>query len=275
MAGLLAPRGDESETLDAVRGRGQAEPMTDLHRFQSFDGVSIGYRVLGEGWPTLMLHGFLASAEVNWFLPGIAAAVAAAGRRVIAPDLRGHGRSDAPTDPAAWPRDVLAMDQAALIAHLHLSDYDLVGYSLGARTAVRMLARGARPRKLVLAGMGDRGLMEAGARAAMFEDAIRHGDAARDPRAGRRVRAMMAAGGLKAEAMLGVLASFVATSAEEIAAIDVPTLVAAGRRDDDNGSVEALAAMMAAGRAVRVPGDHLSAVMEPALASSITEFLKD
>lgn len=249
--------------------------MTDLHRFQSFDGVSIGYRTLGQGWPTLMLHGFLASAETNWFLPGIAAAVAATGRRVIAPDLRGHGRSDAPTDPAAWSRDVLAMDQEALIAHLHLSDYDLVGYSLGARTAVRMLVRGARPRKLVLGGMGDRGLMEAGARAAMFEDSIRHGDAAQDPRAGRRVHAMMAAGGLKPEAMLGVLASFAATSAAEIAAIDVPALVVAGQRDDDNGSVEGLAGMMPNARGARVQGDHLSAVMEPGLAKVIAEFLGD
>lgn len=251
--------------------------MTDLHRFQSFDGVSIGYRTLGDpaGWPTLMLHGFLASAETNWFLPGIAAAVAASGRRVIAPDLRGHGRSDAPTDPAAWPRDVLAMDQEALIAHLHLKDYDLVGYSLGARTAVRMLVRGARPRKLALGGMGDSGLMAAGARAAMFEDSIRHGDAAKDPRAGRRVHAMMAAGGLKPEAMLGVLTSFVATSADEIGAIDVPTLVVAGQRDDDNGSVEGLAAMMPNARAARVPGDHLTAVMEPALAEVVTSFLKD
>ncbi|MBO9559025.1 MAG: alpha/beta fold hydrolase [Caulobacter sp.] len=255
--------------------------MTDLHRFQSFDGVSIGYRVLGDpsGWPTLMLHGFLASAETNWFLPGIAAAVAASGpiggRRVIAPDLRGHGRSDAPTDPAAWPRDVLAMDQEALIAHLHLIDYDLVGYSLGARTAVRMLVRGAKPRKLALGGMGDSGLMAAGARAAMFEDSIRHGDAARDPRAGRRVHAMMAAGGLKPEAMLGVLSSFVATTAEEIAAIDVPALVVAGQRDDDNGSVEGLAALMRDARSARVPGDHLSAVMEPALAGAIVDFLKD
>jgi len=112
-------------------GRRHSSPMTDLHRFQSFDGVSIGYRTLGDpaGWPTVMLHGFLASAESNWFLPGIAAAVAATGRRVIAPDLRGHGRSDAPSDPAAWPPDVLARDQEALVAHLHLKDYDLVGYS--------------------------------------------------------------------------------------------------------------------------------------------------
>lgn len=250
--------------------------MADLHRFQSFDGVSIGYRTLGdpEGWPTLLLHGFLASAEANWFLPGIAAALAAAGRRVIAPDLRGHGRSDAPTDPTAWPRDVLAMDQEALVAHLHLRDHDLVGYSLGARTAVRMLTRGAGPRGLVLGGMGDSGLMAAGARAAMFEDAIRHGEASSDPRAGRRVQAMMTAGGLKPQAMLGVLSSFVATSAEEIARIDIPTLVVAGARDDDNGSIETLAALMPDARAVRVPGDHLSAVMEPALAGAIVEFLE-
>jgi pimeloyl-ACP methyl ester carboxylesterase len=251
--------------------------MSDLHRFQSFDGVSIAYRTLegsgDDGWPTLLLHGFLASAETNWFLPGIAAAIAATGRKVIAPDLRGHGRSDAPTDPAAWPQDVLAMDQEALIAHLHLTDYDLVGYSLGARTAVRMAVRGARPRKMVLGGMGLSGLTAAGARAAMFEDSIRHGEAAQDPRAGRRVHAMMAAGGLKAEAMLGVLSAFAPTLPEALERIDIPTLVVAGVRDDDNGSVEGLATLMADARGSRVPGDHLSAVMEPALASEIVGFL--
>ncbi|AYV46159.1 alpha/beta hydrolase [Caulobacter flavus] len=247
--------------------------MLPVQRFQSFDGVSIAYRTLGEGWPTLLLHGFLASAESNWFLPGIAQALVGAGRKVIAPDLRGHGRSDAPSDPAAWPADVLAMDQQALVSHLHLTDYDLVGYSLGARTAVRMMVRGARPERLVLAGMGASGLMGAGERAAMFEDAIRNGDQAKDPRAGRRVQAMMAAGNLKPEAMLGVLNAFVPTPAEAIARIDVPTLVIAGQRDDDNGSAEALAGMLPDGRARRVPGDHMSAVMEPSLAAGIVGFL--
>ena len=247
--------------------------MTDIHRFKSFDGVEIAWRTLGEGRPTLMLHGFLASAELNWFAPGIAAAVAAAGRQVIAPDLRGHGNSAAPVDPAAWTSDVLAADQEALIAHLGLTDYDLVGYSLGARTAVRMVTRGARPARLVLGGMGDSGLMAAGARAAMFEDSIRHGETAQDPRAGRRVQAMLAAGGLVPEAMLGVLASFVATSEAQLRAIDIPTLVVCGARDDDNGSAEGLAALLPNARAVRIPGDHLSAVMEPDLAREITGFL--
>lgn len=249
--------------------------MTDQHRFNSFDGVEIAYRTLGEGRPTLMLHGFLASAELNWFAPGIAAAVVATGRQVIAPDLRGHGNSAAPTDPAAWPSDVLAADQETLIAHLGLTDYDLVGYSLGARTAVRMLTRGATPARLVLGGMGDSGLMAAGARAAMFEDSIRHGEAAKDPRAGRRVHAMMEAGGLVPEAMLGVLTSFVATTEAQLRAIDVPTLVIAGQRDDDNGSAEGLAGLLRNARAVRVPGDHLSAVMEPALGAEIAGFLAE
>ena len=247
--------------------------MTDTHRFKSFDGAEIAWRTLGEGRPTLMLHGFLASAELNWFAPGIAAAVAAAGRQVIAPDLRGHGNSAAPVDPAAWTSDVLAADQEALIAHLGLTEYDLVGYSLGARTAVRLVTRGARPARLVLGGMGDSGLMAAGARAAMFEDSIRHGEAAQDPRAGRRVQAMLAAGGLVPEAMLGVLASFVATSEAQLRAIDTPTLVVCGARDDDNGSAEGLAALLPNARAVRIPGDHLSAVVEPDLAREITGFL--
>lgn len=76
----------------------------------SFDGTEISYRIMGEGRPTLLLHGFLADAELNWIQPGIADAIAASGRQVIAPDLRGHGGSEAPVDPARYPPDALAMD---------------------------------------------------------------------------------------------------------------------------------------------------------------------
>ncbi len=247
--------------------------MTDTFRFATPDGVQIAVHTLGEGRPTLMLHGFLASAELNWVAPGIAAKVAATGRKVIMPDLRGHGQSDAPTDPKMWPGDVLVTDQEALIAHLGLTDYDLAGYSLGARTAVRTLVRGARPARCVLGGMGDSGVLQAGARAAMFEDSIRHGEKARDPVAGKYIHAAMAQGGLKAEAMLGVLASFVVTTEAELKAIPTPTLVVSGQDDDDNGSAEGLAALMRDAKATRVPGNHLSAVAEPALAEAITGFL--
>lgn len=241
--------------------------------FDSFDGQRIAIHRLGAGRPVLMLHGFIATAKLNWFDPGIAAALAEAGFEAIAPDLRGHGESAAPEEEAAWPGDVLAKDQAALVAHLGLTDYDLVGYSLGARTAVRFMVGGAQPRRCVLGGMGDTGIMEAGARAAMFEDSIRNGENARDPRAGKYIQARVRAGGFNPQAMLGVLSSFVATTAQDLAALDVPTLVVCGQDDADNGNPEKLAMAMPNAKAVRVPGDHLSAVAEPALARAIVEFL--
>ena len=247
--------------------------MSDIRRFASFDGQEIAYQILGAGRPTLLIHGFLADAQINWIQPGIAAAVAALGRQVILPDLRGHGRSAAPTDPASWPADALAFDQAALVAHLGLIDYDVVGYSLGARTAVRMMVRGARPGKAVLGGMGDTGVMEAGDRADLFEDAIRHGEAAADPRSGRLIQAMMAQQGLKAEALLGVLASFAPTSREEIEAIETPTLVVSGDKDQDNGSPRALAGLLRNGGVEIVNGDHITAVVDPTLTAAITRFL--
>lgn len=241
--------------------------------FSSFDGTRLAVHTLGEGRPVLMLHGFLASAQANWIAPGFADALASAGFQVIAPDLRGHGGSDAPEDPAAWPMDVLPMDQEALIAHLGLTDYDLVGYSLGARTAARMMIRGAAPRRAVLGGMGATGIMQAGARAAMFEDGILHGENARDPRSGKVIQRMLTAGGLKPKAMLGVLGSFAPTSEGDLATIAVPTLAISGEKDDDNGPCEDLARILPRCEARRIAGDHMTAVTNPALAEAIVGWL--
>ncbi|MFO1013210.1 MAG: alpha/beta fold hydrolase [Caulobacteraceae bacterium] len=242
--------------------------------YASFDGARIALHTLGDGRPTIMLHGFLANAQSNWFGPGIAQLLAAEGRQVIAPDLRGHGQSAAlPASSHDWPGDVLVDDQLCLIERLGLADYDLVGYSLGARTAARMMVRGARPARCVLGGMGASGILEAGDRADMFEDAIRNGENAKDPRAGRRIQRMLTEGGLSAEAMLGVIASFVPTTWADLAGIPVPTLVVSGLDDHDNGSPEDLARVLPRGAVVRVSGNHLSAVTDPALARAIADFL--
>lgn len=248
--------------------------MTD-NDFASFDGVRLAYRIHGDGRPVVMLHGFLANARLNWIEPGIADAVAAAGFQAIMLDLRGHGRSDAPESPLSYPKDVLAQDGIALLAHLRLTDYDLVGYSLGARTAVRMLARGARPRRCVLGGMGDSGVIGSAARVGFFEDVLTKGEGGAFPEAAKRVAALMARAGVNPHVMLNVLRSQVQTPADELRALETPILVVSGSEDNDNGSAEGLAQLLPNARALRTPGNHLSAVGKPELAAAIVDFLRE
>jgi pimeloyl-ACP methyl ester carboxylesterase len=260
--------------MDKVDRERRAEPATRrTHRFAGWGGADLAWHELGAGRPVVLLHGFLSSAQGNWFAPGITAHLADAGFRVIAPDCRGHGQSAAPNDLAAWPPDVMAADVEALIGELRLTDYDLAGYSMGGRTAARVMVRGARPRRCVLGGMGDFGIMEAGPRAAAFEDAIRHGEAAADPAMGKAIARMMAAQGMQPAAMLGVLAAFAPTSRAELASVPTPTLAILGEDDHDNGSVDALADIMPACTPLRLPGDHGGVVATPAFRDAILAFL--
>jgi pimeloyl-ACP methyl ester carboxylesterase len=221
----------------------------------------------------ILLHGFLSSALQNWFAPGIAASLAGSGHRVIAPDCRGHGQSAAPTDLAAWPADVMAADVEALIAQLELTDYDLVGYSMGGRTAALVMVRGARPRRCILGGMGDTGVMHAGPRAEAFEDAIRKGAAAANPAMGKAIHRMIQSQGLKPAAMLGVLAAFAPTTHEELARVRTPTLAILGEDDHDNGSVDGLAGLMPNCTPLRLPGDHAGVVATSAFRDALLKFL--
>ena len=241
--------------------------------FASFDGARLSYRIEGQGRRVLMLHGFLANSRFNWIEPGIAKAITEAGFEAIMLDLRGHGESDASEDPAAYPPDVLARDAEALLLHLALTDYDLVGYSLGARTALRMLVRGARPRRCVLGGMGDSGILGSAARGAFFAEAISNAEASQHPQAAKIIHAMIARGKLKPKAMLNVIKAQVQTTAAELARIETPVLVVSGSEDNDNGEAEGLADLLNNAAAQRVPGNHLSAVQTPELAQAITAFL--
>jgi pimeloyl-ACP methyl ester carboxylesterase len=119
-------------------------------RFPARDGTQLAYREIGEGRPLVLLHGFTGSG-LQWVNHGHAETIASHGHRVILPDLRGHGDSARPHDPEAFPPDVLAGDTLALIDYLGLDDYDLGGYSLGGTVVVRALARGARPRRAIVA----------------------------------------------------------------------------------------------------------------------------
>jgi len=251
--------------------------MTNLpvHYFRAGDGLELAYRELGVGRPLVLIHGYFSTASVNWVRYGHAAKLAARGYRVVMPDLRGHGDSAKPHDAAFYPADILADDGFALIEHLELTDYDLGGYSLGARTTVRMLVRGATPARAIVAGMGLEGLVNTGGRGGYFRDILSNPGTFKSGSAQWLAEAFLKTVGGDPVALLHILDTFVDTPTEALARIRAATLVLIGADDDDNGSGEALAATIPQARYSVIPGNHMSAVTKPELAAAMAEFLGD
>lgn len=243
------------------------------HFLTAPDGVRLAWHEMGEGRPVVLIHGYISSADMNWIRFGHAAKVAARGFRVIMPDLRAHGQSDAPHDPALYPADVLADDGFALLRHLGLTDYDLGGYSLGARTAMRMLARGAAPRRAILSGMGLEGLLHTSRRVGHFEHVLTNLGSFRPGTPEGNVQGFIKSTKGDPVALLRVLNTFTDTPESVIRVIDTPILVLCGEEDDDNGSAAALATALPSGRLQLIPGGHMSAVVKPELGEALAAFL--
>ncbi len=250
-----------------------ASSPTEPHFFNSFDGERIAWRELGTGRPVILIHGYFSNAEVNWLRYGHAQAIAAQGFHVIMPDLRGHGDSARPHDEAAYPRDALMRDGLALIAHLGLTDYDLGGYSLGARTTVRMLANGAAPRRVILSGMGLAGLIATAGRGEYFRHVLTNLGSFERGSTEWMTEAFLKTTRGDPVALLRVLDTFVDTPLTAISGMEAPTLVVSGDEDDDNGSASALAEALPHGVFRAVPGNHMSAVTKPELGLAMADFL--
>jgi pimeloyl-ACP methyl ester carboxylesterase len=243
------------------------------HSFTSFDGVELVWHELGEGRAVILLHGLFSDAETNWIRFGHAAEIAGRGLRVIMPDLRAHGFSAKPHDASAYPPDVLAHDGLKLIEHLELTDYDLGGYSLGGRTAVRMAAMGAKPRRLIVSGMGLRGLLSTGGRSEHFRKILTGLGTHERGSPEWLAEAFVKTTGGDPDALLPLLGSFVDSTKDEVQSIAVPTLVLSGAEDKDNGPAGELAELLPEGQFVEVPGNHMSSVTKPELGRAIADFL--
>ena len=228
---------------------------------------------VGAGRPVVLLHGLYSSGQVNWIKYGHAQQLADAGFEAIVPDLRAHGQSDAPHDPAAYPADVLVRDALALIAALGLVDYDLGGFSLGSRTAVRAVLAGLAPRRLVLGGMGIEGLGNWAARSAFFVNAIDRFDEIKRGDPDYFTQQFMKTMKIDRVAARLLLGSVDDTAPQDVAGITVPTLVVCGAQDQDNGSAPALAQALPNGRYVEIPGTHMSSVTHKELGKAIVDFL--
>jgi pimeloyl-ACP methyl ester carboxylesterase len=241
--------------------------------YAGFDGAQLALHRMGAGRPVIMLHGLFSSAEVNWIKFGTAAQLAAAGFECLMPDLRAHGQSAAPHDAAAYPPDALAADLRALVTHLGVTDYDLVGFSLGSRTSARGVIGGLSPRRLVLGGMGLEGLAGWNHRAAFFREVIdgfgtfRHGDPHYIS------QQFLKSSGLDQHALRQLLGSMADTAPADLVAITMPTLVLCGDLDNDNGSADRLAEVLPDARRATVPGTHMSSVTRPEMGAELVSFL--
>jgi len=246
---------------------------TETHRFASFDGAELAWHEMGGGRPVVLIHGYFSNAQVNWIKYGHAAKIAAAGFRAIMPDLRAHGESAKPHDAASYPPDVLMHDGMALIEHLGLGDYDLGGYSLGGRTVARMLANGAAPRRVVISGMGLKGLTDTQGRGTYFRRVLTNLGSFERGTAEWMTEAFLKTTKGDPEALLRVLDTFVDTPRETIAGFAQPTAVISGVEDEDNGPAAELAELLPHGTLIEIPGNHMSAVTRPELGQAIRDFL--
>ncbi|WP_181778801.1 alpha/beta fold hydrolase [Pseudonocardia pini] len=106
-----------------------------LRRVEVEPGVCVAVREVGDGDPVLLIHGWTLSLEA-WDRQ--IRVLADAGHHVLAMDLRGHGRSDAPF--RGYGIDRLAADAAAVLRARTHEPAAVVGWSLGGMTALRLAA---------------------------------------------------------------------------------------------------------------------------------------
>lgn len=208
-------------------------------RFFDSGGVRIRYFDVGAGTPVLLVHGFTASIEPAWIETGILPDLAR-DYRVIAFDLRGHGKSGKPHEPAAY--EEIGTDVLRLMDHLEVRQAHAVGYSLGGIILLKLLT--THPSRFLSAVLGG-----AAYRRSQSERSDRAADeAAREIEAGV-YRALLVSTAPTDEPPLGD--DFIRKRSEEIA-----------RKND----VLAHAALMRARRALVVTDAEIAKLRLPAVA---------
>jgi pimeloyl-ACP methyl ester carboxylesterase len=298
--------------------------------FSSFDGTPIAYLDAGDGPPVLLIHGYMSSGLGNYgpwsetekilrltaagaeergvaiqvptpsaeTEPGIMQRVVASGRRVLAPDMRGHGDSGKPTDPAAYAGFAMAKDMSALLDHLGLDEVDVMGYSMGSITTLRMLSLGERRiRSAILGGMGA-GLSLEGH---PVPDYTHVGDvlpAGLEPPVDRAAYCAHAAAMLRGEepevGIPGAQAQFAdllgfprpvaacvinslgeGVRPETLAHVDIPILVLNGDDDLQKLDEAGFADVLPTARFGSARGDHSSSLFDPAFQAEVLAFLRE
>jgi len=247
------------------------------------DGLALAYDDIvpaGAARDTVVLiHGFATNAEENWRRLGWYGAFERRGARVVAIELRGHGRSDKPQDPRSYSVEAMAGDIVAMMDHLDIGRADVMGYSLGARLAARVATtQPDRVANLILGGVGSRWLhprpVEPGAMT--MAQAMRSSDstAINDPML-RGFRQFADNQGEDALALAACSEGLAASATPlDLDAIRAPTLIVAGGRDEIAGAPDDLALAIGIAKAVTIAGcDHFGAIPHALFKAAVFDFL--
>jgi pimeloyl-ACP methyl ester carboxylesterase len=243
-----------------------------MQRFMSFDGVELAYMdTRGKGSPLILLHGFTTSCMIDWVETGVYNALAGSGRRVIMLDLRGHGESAKPHSAQSYCNRAMARDVHALAGSLGISEFGLMGFSMGAKVAVEAALMSEGVRRLVLVGF------------AVYESGWHYNEAERLARVKNMLSRKPGKGDAfrhMAERYHGDRRAFAARlegallpefTARDLLSIDVPVLVANGC-DDEVGAQRA-ASYFIRGYGKTFGGDSRSILQNQKFPGLVLEFL--
>jgi len=228
------------------------------------------YNDEGEGFPVLLIHGFINSKN-SWDKTELKKALLIAGYRVITPDLRGNGDSDKPQNDEAYKNDAEIKDLMLLADELKLDSYIAIGYSRGSIVLAKLLTKDKRITKAVLGGMGidftdsnwDRRLLFAAAFAGNTTEETKGAvDYAKSINADLRSLHLQQ----KYQPV---------TSKNELAEIDVRVLVIAGNQDLDNGNPKDLQEAIPNSELSIVKGNHNDTYKTIAFSKEIVDFLSN
>ncbi len=103
-------------------------PHEIRHHFVETNGIRMHVAECGEGFPVVMCHGF---PELWYSWRHQLTALAEAGFRAIAPDMRGYGQTDAPPDPADYRTSMICADIAGLLDALEIEKAVIAGHDWG------------------------------------------------------------------------------------------------------------------------------------------------
>lgn len=223
------------------------------------NGITIYYEVAGDGPPVLLTHGYGATGRM-W---APQAAALSDRYRIITWDMRGHGETDSPDDPAQYSEALTVEDMRCLLEHLGVQRAVVGGLSLGGFMSLAFhLAHPEMVRALVLCDTGP-GYRSAEPRAAWNRAAERR---ARELEArgldalgsSSEVRATAryhrSARGL-AHAARGMLAQFDSRIIDHLPEVDVPTLIIVGENDEPFlGASRYMASKIPGARLELIPG---------------------